>query len=324
LAYNSSYEYALAGIQFEETAEPIVQTNLDNKTTTKVNVYDNLIDLSDTITSTKNEVKNLKSEENISIVPTISIEENRYRFALIIGNQDYTTYKKTVGKQMEVEYAINDASLFRDYAHVVFGIPEKNIIYCENATAFSMFQEIDKVEKLLNITKGKGELFFYYSGHGYTDSKGDPHLIPCDVVGNNLEYCISLNEVLRRFGETNCSIFSFIDACYSGGGRSEDLVAHRSLSIEPNSSYLPGNILLFASSTGSQPSTAYHQKEHGIFTYFLLKGLKQFSKNMTFGQLADLIYEEVSINSLLINNQEQNPVVKSSPNLEEVWRSIKL
>jgi hypothetical protein len=319
LAYHSAYEYAITGVSFDDgNLSEQVETSITNMAISSPNNNKQ----SNTIKTLPKKPVIIKEpdSDNIEIVPDFLKEKHRYRYALIIGNQDYTSFKKTSGKQMEVDFAISDASLFSEYAQACFGIPEDNIVYIKNATTTSMSQHIDMVSRVLEKTDGKGELIFYYAGHGFTDSNGAPFLIPCDVAGNDSDYSISLNETIQKFATTNCDIYSFIDACYSGGGRSEDLVAHRSLSVEPNSTYLPGDVLVFASSTGSQPSCAYPEKRHGLFTYYLLKGLKQNKGNITLGDLADFVIKEVGIKSLFLM-QEQDPIIRASLSFESKWRN---
>ena len=60
-------------------------------------------------------------------VPTISdIKKNRY--ALIIGNEDYSSRQPGLSSESNVEYARNDASAFREYAINTFGVPKERII----------------------------------------------------------------------------------------------------------------------------------------------------------------------------------------------------
>jgi WD40 repeat protein len=65
--------------------------------------------------------------------PPVELEDNvpvctqpkPYRYAYIIGNEDYRTYQPTFTPAMNVPYAIRDAYAFRMYAEQVLGIPPK-------------------------------------------------------------------------------------------------------------------------------------------------------------------------------------------------------
>jgi hypothetical protein len=63
----------------------------------------------------------------------------------------------------------------------------------------------------------------------------------------------------------------FIDACFSGGARGEQMVKARGVKIVPKSDLIDGNIISFTASSGNQSSNPYLEKKHGLFTYFLLK-----------------------------------------------------
>ena len=62
----------------------------------------------------------------------------------------------------------------------------------------------------------------------------------------------------------------------------------------------------------------------GIFTYYLLKKLKETNGNVTLGQLDDYIKKNVSIQSLKINGKNQEPKINKSPNIVYKWKTYQL
>ena len=68
----------------------------------------------------------------------------------------------------------------------------------------------------------------------------------------------------------------------------------------------------------------YKEKGHGLFTYFLLKKLKESKGNATLGELTDYVNEEVAQFSIVENGKSQTPTVTKSRNLQQTWRSKKL
>jgi len=50
-------------------------------------------------------------------------------------------------------------------------------------------------------------------------------------------------------------------------------------------SYVPANVKVLAASSGEQISSTYDEKGHGLFTYFLLKGIKSENVVMQDGSL---------------------------------------
>jgi uncharacterized caspase-like protein len=68
-----------------------------------------------------------------------------------------------------------------------------------------------------------------------------------------------------------------LDSCFSGaGGRSVLAEGARPLVMNLQSNLsLPKNTTVLSASSGEQISSTYKDKGHGLFTYFLLKGIKE-------------------------------------------------
>ena len=247
-------------------------------------------------------------------------------FALIIGNEDYTTYQTNLGSEVTVDYAVNDAEIFSKYVTKVFGIPEKNITLLKNATYGQMMRAINKFETISEILDGKAELIFYYSGHGLPDEESkEPYIMPVDASDTTLESAIKLNDVLSKLTTyPSIKVLAVIDACFSGGGRNQGLLAMKSVKIKPNEAQLKGNLVVLSSSTGEESSGVYREKQHGMFTYFLLKKLQESKGHITLKELSDYIQEKVELESVLVNNKRQTPQVLYSPDVEGVWEAWRL
>ena len=67
-----------------------------------------------------------------------------------------------------------------------------------------------------------------------------------------------------------------LDSCFSGaGGRSVLAKGARPLVMNLQISTVPaGNMKIIAAASGDQISSTYEEKGHGLFTYFMLKGIK--------------------------------------------------
>jgi len=250
----------------------------------------------------------------------LNIIKNPNRYALVIGNENYSS---NLNAEINVEFAYNDATMFRDYAISTLGVNEQNMIYLADATSGTMRREIERVSELVKRTGSKAELIFYYAGHGFPDETTQvPFLIPVDVDATNLQSAIKLSEVYTRFSETGAkSITVFLDACFSGGGRNQGLVAARSVKIKPRFEYAKGNMVVFAATSGLQVALPYKEQKHGMFTYFLLKNMQDTNGKFTYGQLADYLKQNVGIESLRTNSKPQDPEVQASPAVENSWRN---
>ncbi|MEM7550070.1 MAG: caspase family protein [Bacteroidota bacterium] len=280
---------------------------------------------SNTASSSGNEAKpampEISSEVDINI-PT-STETHPYRFALIVGNEDYSSFQTDLSDEIDVDFAKRDASVFKEYANKTLGIPETNITLLTNATAGQMRQSLAKLNTLASKTQGKAELYFYYAGHGLPNEQTkEPYLIPVDVSGTNVQYGIKLTDVYAKLTEHPTEkVTVFLDACFSGGARNQGLVAARGVRVKPKENSLDGKLIVFSASSGDQSSLPYKQKGHGMFTYHLLKKLQDSRGNLTYSQLSDYLKEKVSLESVLINSKEQDPQTNVSPSASEEWKN---
>ncbi len=258
-------------------------------------------------------------------IPT-STNKKYNTYALIIGNEDYNSYQLDLTNEVNVNYAENDAKVFKEYAINVLGIPEENITYLINAKAIEMHRAIDKMSLLAKNLQGEGELILYYAGHGFPDEiTKEPYLIPVDVSGSDLRFAVKLKDVYAKLTEYQTKrVTVFLDACFSGGTRNQGLLATRGVKIKPKSNLLSGNLIVITSSSGEQSSLAYKDKQHGLFTYFLLKKIQDTRGDLTYGELSDYLIKQVGIKSVMIYNKEQNPKTNVSLSIQNEWRSWKI
>jgi hypothetical protein len=276
----------------------------------------------------KNESKKYSYKPTADVdfnIPVNSVK-NDMTFALLIGNEDYTSFQTDVKSEVNVDFARNDANTFREYLVKTLGVPEKNITLLQDATYGQTKQAIAKLSLLAKATSGKARLIFYYAGHGMPDEvTKESYLMPVDISGANVTSGIKLKDVYTKLTENNPEkVVVFMDACFTGGGRNQGMVAARGVSIKPKEETLRGNIVVLSSSSDIQSSLPYKEKNHGMYTYYLLKKLQETKGNVELGVLADYLKEQVSLEAILINSKEQNPQAHSSIDVAEEWSKWKL
>ncbi|MFC2101175.1 caspase domain-containing protein, partial [Bacteroidota bacterium] len=174
--------------------------------------------------------------------------------------------------------------------------------------------------------EGEASIIFYYAGHGLPDEKTkEGYLIPVDVNGSNIHNGIRLDDLYEQLSKfpTKKTII-ILDACFSGGGRNEGLSASRGVKIIPKDNLVSGNLVVLTSSSGNQSSLPYNDKQHGIFTYFLLKKLKESSGDVSLFELSEYVKKQVQIKSIKVNSVLQDPTVIVSPLVSDYWKSWKL
>lgn len=251
-------------------------------------------------------------------IPT-SGRVNRNTFAIIIANEDYQNETK-------VDYAKNDGEVFKAYCNKTLGLPEKNIHFVANATLNNLIGELDWLQQVCDAYGGDASVIFYYAGHGIPDeASGASYLIPIDGNSRILRTCFSTNELYESFGKLPAKIVTVLmDACFSGAVRSGGmLAAARGVAIKAKASAPKGNMIVFTAAQGEETAYKYDEAKHGLFTYFLLKKLKDSRGDVTFGELSRYITEQVKRISIVENGKKQTPSVMTSIKLKPIWESMK-
>jgi hypothetical protein len=102
------------------------------------------------------------------------------------------------------------------------------------------------------------------------------------------------------------------------------LLAGRGVKIKPKEDHLEGNIVVFTASSGEESSLAWKDKQHGMFTYFLLKKFQESQGNFTYSELDTYLKSKVGLESVRTNSKSQNPQVLVSPEQLDNWGKWKL
>ena len=249
--------------------------------------------------------------------------KNSKRYALIIGNENYSKYQTSLNSESNVDYAGNDATTFAKYAEKTLGVPKENITLLIDVIGSKMKSEIEKICKIAEYSNGEAEIIFFYAGHGFPDEKTkEGYIIPVDITGVNVKEGILLTKLYQQLTKNPVNrVTVFLDACFSGGGRNAGLLVARGVKIKPKEGLIEGNLVVFSASSGDQTSLPYKDKAHGMFTYFLLKKIQETKGNINYKDLADFIKKEVQLNSVKINSKDQNPDVLYNPQIEGQWEN---
>ncbi|HPK54084.1 MAG TPA: caspase family protein [Smithellaceae bacterium] len=210
---------------------------------------------------------------DVDELPPAKINLDKNAYAIIIGIESYRQ------KLPKADFAVNDATLVSEYLSKVIGYPVENIVTLTNDRA-SLGDFVKYFEKWLpNNVEKDSRVFIYYSGHGAPNIKtGDAYLVPYDGDPSFIaETGYSLKRMYDALGKLQArEIIVALDSCFSGaGGRSVIAKGARPLVMHlTGDTTLSGNISVFSASSGEQTSMTYDEKGHGLFTYFLLKGIK--------------------------------------------------
>ena len=245
--------------------------------------------------------------------------ENRYAVAVIIGNRDYKN--KDIPP---VNYAIDDARQIKEILTKTFGYRDGNIIFETNATKGTLENifgtEATPRGKLAEyIRPGETDLFIYYSGHGAPSldtRKG--YILPVDSDPNNVVIGgYSLDVLYRNLATLPFHSLTIVtDACFSGATLFKK--ASPVGIIVENPLVAMKNSTIINSSTGTELSSWYAEKGHGLFTYFFLLGMTGKADangdgKITVGELSDYLVENVPYTvRKLFQGRKQTPTIFES------------
>ena len=262
----------------------------------------------------------IKGIDDVDIdIPNVNVH-NVETFAIIIANENYKRVEK-------VPYALNDGKTFAEYCNKTLGVPEQNIHLVEDATLNDLKYNVNWLQNVLKAYNGEGKVIFYYAGHGIPDNFGkNSYLLPVDGYASDSTTGYALSNLLNSLGKLPAkSIVVFLDACFSGAKREEGmLVSSRGVAIKAKNTEPVGNMVVFSAAQNDETAYPYKEQQHGMFTYYVLKKIKESEGNVTLGELGDYVTKQVGRQSVVINGKSQSPMVVCAKNLTDKWKMFKL
>lgn len=267
------------------------------------------------VVSTSHQPSTLSVKSDIDEIPVAKTTSNKKAYAIVIGIEQYRQ------KLPKADFAVSDATLVSKYLVNVLGYPEENVVLLTNDKALQ--SDLSKyIEKWLpNNVEPDSNVFVYYSGHGAPNpATGDAYLVPYDGDPSFIdETGYSLSRLYSALGKLRAQkVVVALDSCFSGaGGRSVIAKGARSLVAKMKIPLASHNITVLSASSETQMSSTYDEKGHGLFTYFMLKGLKNeevINQNgsLRIEELYNYIKPQVELVARKKYNNEQVPQLVES------------
>lgn len=254
-----------------------------------------------------------ESDIDVGIPETKNVRSKT--FAFIIGNENYQAVTS-------VPFALNDAHSMKDYFHKTLGIPDANIRLYEDATFGKILGCVRDIKSIASAYNGDIDIIFYYAGHGIPDEKSkSAFLLPVDADGTQTDACYSIGRLYTELGQLGAkSVLVMMDACFSGSQRGEGMIASaRGVALKVKPDEPQGKMVTLSAATGEETAYPYEEKQHGMFSYFVMKHLQETKGKTTLGALADYVMTQVRQQSVVINHKSQTPTVNASSEASD-WR----
>lgn len=249
--------------------------------------------------------------EDINELPDEIVQVDSRKYALLIGIEDYQYIH-------DVPYANNDLNNIKKYFNHYMKIPNKNIFTLKNSDADKTQIEYVVNDILKENLNSESKLFVYFAGHGVTDPKTkSTFLMPSNARPTRLDrFGIEIQSFYNSLNRLPASeVYVFLDTCFSGAASrgEESITGGQRMALVDDSEVfnVPDKLVVFNSSGANEPSNAYKPAKHGLFTYFLLKGLKGYAdsnqnSSITVAELFTYIKSNVSSEARKLGKQ-QNP-----------------
>ena len=265
------------------------------------------------------DIKNTELVKEIEKLDPFKIKANKLnnnKVALIIGIENYA-------KNPDATYAHLDAKYFYEYVKNTFGVKTENIKLMLNQEA-NLVDSLGALNKWLpgKVRRNQTDLIIYFAGHGLASSDGkELYLLPQDGDSDLLERtALSRTEIFETITKLGPkSVTMFLDTCYSGVSRDDKtlLASARPLRIVANEQDTPDNFTIFSASQLDQISSGFKEAKHGIFSYYLMKGLEGMAdsnkdKKITNGELLAYMDQNVAQKASELGRL-QNPSLAGNP-----------
>jgi uncharacterized caspase-like protein len=183
--------------------------------------------------------------------------------------------------------------------------------------------------RLHDIVKpGTTELFVYFSGHGAPGiNNGESFLLPVDANPDKLEItAIRLSQFIETITSLNPVKTTFaVDACFSGITNGNENIIKGASSLAIKLKPIPpqqSNQVILTASGDNEVASWYDDKRHGLFTYYLLKGLSgsaDTDKNqaVTASEMRRYLLDQkdgIPYKARELFSRDQNPQINGSDN----------
>lgn len=273
-------------------------------------------------------------------IPHIEENSNSKTYALIVADEEYTA------PLPNCDYATNDGDVLHQYFVHTLGIPTRHVKVLHNAGRQEIYNEgIHWLKDIIKAQSGNVHIIIYYAGHGVTNQKFAPYLMPSNVDVSKirafrsktgalpedivlkggdaekiLDQCISFDTLTGWFNRVEALSYTFIiDASFDGIQRcGKPFFTIKKESKRYRTPRVRSDIVIFMAADGDKTAYSFIDQHHGFFTYYILKELKYTRGEITFQELFNNVTKNMAYETSL-QGKLQEPSMIIGGKLGENW-----
>jgi len=239
-------------------------------------------------------------------------QPERDAVAIVIGIADYKNFPRA-------DYANDDARVFYDYAIRAFGIKPENIKLLVDSDADEVGIYRAFKTWLPSRVRASTDVYVYYSGHGLPSQDGQglyllPQRADRDFIDKTAITQAEINAAIQAVKPKSVTIF--LDACYSGQARTGEtlLASARPVSLKAETAAFPDGFTVITASRGNQISSSSPELKHGIFSYYLMRGMEGDADanrdgRITTGEMQVYLAENVARQAAMMSRKQDPQII---------------
>ena len=236
--------------------------------------------------------------------------------------------------------------MLAEYFVRTLGLPVRHVKVLHNAGRQEIKDNgIRWLKDIITAQKGDVHIILYYAGHGVSNEKFGPYLVPSGIdvskirafrskTGNLPEnivlkgkdaekimnQCISLDTLTGWFNRVDALSYTFIiDASFNGIQRSgQQFFDIKKETKRARPSRVRSDIVIFMAAEADKTAYSFIDQHHGFFTYYILKELKYTRGEATFRELFENVTKNQAYESSL-QGKLHEPTMIIGGKLGENW-----
>jgi len=250
--------------------------------------------------------------DDVDQVPAASAEFQRPQaFLIAVGIGAYRDERNHTRK-----YAARDAELVAAYFQTLGGVPTANALVLQDRKALRPGIEEALLDWLPPRVKSESVVIVYFAGQAVVSASGETYLVPYEGSRNSVSRLYPLNDLHAALSKLPAQLTLLIfDGSVSQVGRDARAKAKPPRwDAGGGRAGGGGTIVHLIGTTGLHDALESDKLRHGLFTYYLLRGLRgeadaNHDGEVTLGELTAFLGTSVPAAARSDFRQEQHPLV---------------